>query len=95
MSVSQSDAVFAGTELLAASELQLLADASLELAAQYERHAALMEDEEGRQIALQLSRWRRRRGRYFRELSARAEHLEAACIDGPHSRISFAPTNHR
>jgi hypothetical protein len=76
---------FAETEGLAASEFQLLADASLELAARYERDAAFMDDEEGRQIALTLSRWRRRRGRYFQELSARAERSEAAAT----SRLEY------
>lgn len=69
---------FAEAEVLAASELQLLADASLELADRYERDAAFMDDEEGRQIALALSKWRRRRGRHFHELSAQAERREAA-----------------
>jgi hypothetical protein len=64
-------------ELLSASELQLLADASLELAEQYERGAAFMEDDDGRRIALALASWRRCRGRYFHELSAEAERSEA------------------
>jgi hypothetical protein len=67
----------AETEVLGSSELQLLADASIELADRYEQGAAFMEDEEGREIALALSRWRRRRGRFFHELSAQAERLEA------------------
>jgi hypothetical protein len=71
---------FAETEGLAASEFQLLADASLELAARYERDAAYMDDEEGRQLALMLSKWRQRRGRYFQELSARAERSEAVAM---------------
>jgi hypothetical protein len=69
-------------EALASSELQLLADASLELADRYQRDAAFMEDEEGRELALTLASWRRRRGRYFHELSARAERLEAAAMAG-------------
>jgi hypothetical protein len=71
-------AASAEAEVLASSELQLLADASLELAARYARDAAFMEDDEGQQIALALSRWRRRRGRFFHELSAQAERSEAA-----------------
>lgn len=67
---------------LASSELQLLADASIELADRYERDAAFMEDEEGRQLALALASWRRRRGRRFLELSARAERFEAAAVSG-------------
>jgi hypothetical protein len=68
-------------ELLTANELQLLADMNLELADQYERGAPYMEDEESRQIALVLSRWRRRRGREFRQLSAEADRMEATHID--------------
>jgi hypothetical protein len=64
-------------EILTANELQLLADMNLELADQYERGAPYMENEEGRRIALVLSRWRRRRGRDFRQLSAEAERTEA------------------
>jgi hypothetical protein len=75
-------APIAEAEALASSELQLLADASLEIAARYERDAAFMDDEEGRQLALALSRWRRLRSRYFRELSAQAERLEAAAASG-------------
>jgi hypothetical protein len=55
----------------------LLADSSLELADRYERDAEFMSDEEGRRIALVLAKWRRGRGRYFRELSAEAERIEA------------------
>jgi hypothetical protein len=85
-------------EVLAANELELLADASLELADRYERGAAFMEDEQGRRIALALSRWRRSRGRYFRELSAEAERIEAPHAerargrpwDGPISRSARA-----
>ena len=66
-----------GLDVLGASELQLLADMSLDLAVGYERSAGFMEDEDGRQLALALSRWRRDRARYFRELSAEAERLEA------------------
>jgi hypothetical protein len=68
-------------EMLAASELQLLADASLELADRYERDAAFMEDQEGCEVALALSAWRRRRRRYFRGLSAEVERLEASDLD--------------
>ena len=64
-------------EILAANELQLLADRSLELAERYERDAEFMEDEQGRQTALALANWRRQRGRYFRELSAKVEQAEA------------------
>jgi hypothetical protein len=85
----QVHAVSPRVELLAANELQLLADNSLELADRYERDAEFMEDEEGRQIALTLSSWRRHRGRYFRELSAAAERTETtrvawakACVSG-------------
>ena len=82
-------AVSPRVELLAANELQLLADNSFELADRYERGAEFMEDEEGRQIALTLSNWRRHRGRYFLELSAAAERAETtrvawanACVRG-------------
>jgi len=68
-------------QVLAASELQLLADASLELADRYERGAPFMEDEHGRRIALALSGWRRQRARYFRELSAEAERSEAPHLE--------------
>ena len=68
-------------EALGANELQLLADRSLELAERYERDAEFMGDEEGRQIALALSKWRRDRSRYFRELSAAAERCEATWVD--------------
>lgn len=71
------DAMDARVDLLAASELELLADASLELADRYERNAEFMEDEQGRRVALALSRWRRDRARYFHELSAKAERIEA------------------
>lgn len=77
MSFERFIAFDACLEVLAASELQLLADASLELADRYERDAAFMEDEQERRIALALSGWRRHRGRYFRELSAEAERIEA------------------
>ena len=83
-------AVSPRVDLLASNELQLLADKSLELADRYERDAEFMDDKEGRQIALTLSSWRRDRGRYFRELSATAERVEAtrigwarACLRGP------------
>jgi hypothetical protein len=68
-------------EILTANELQVLADMNLELADKYERGATYMEDEERCQIALGLSRWRRRRGRHFRQLSAEAERIEATHID--------------
>jgi hypothetical protein len=64
-------------DVLAANELEVLADASLELAGRYEQHARSIEDDEGRQIALALSNWRRRRGLYFRERSAEVERIEA------------------
>ena len=87
--LAQVHAVSPTVELLAANELQLLADNSLELAERYQRDAEFMDDEEGRQIALTLASWRRQRGRYFRELSAAAERLEAtrlgwarACVRG-------------
>ena len=81
VSFTRSSGVDARAEVLAASELRLLADTSLELADRYERDAEFMEDEEGRQIALALSRWRRCRGRYFLELSAEAERIEATHVD--------------
>jgi hypothetical protein len=68
------------SEVLASDELQLLADASLALADRYERDAEFMGDEDGRQTALALSRWRRQRSRYFRELSAEAERIEARMV---------------
>lgn len=93
MSLERPMGTEALVEVLAANELELLADASLELADRYERGAAFMEDEQGRRIALALSRWRRSRGRYFRELSAEAERIEAphaewarGCLGGPLSR---------
>ena len=64
--------------VLVSDELQLLADMSLELAERYERSAPFMDSDEERQAALALSRWRRDRGRHFRELSAAAERTEAA-----------------
>ena len=67
-------------ETLGANELQLLADRSLELAERYEQDAEFMGDEEGRQIALSLSKWRRDRARYFRELSAHVERTESGRI---------------
>lgn len=67
-------------DTLGANELQMLADRSLELAERYERDAEFMGDEEGREIALALSSWRRNRARYFRELSARVERAEAGRI---------------
>ncbi len=77
MSLKRSIDIDARIEALAANELEWLADRSLELAVRYERDAAFMEDQEGRQIAVALSTWRRRRGQYFRELSAEAERTEA------------------
>lgn len=74
-------------EVLAANELELLADASLELADQYERGAAFMDDEQGRRVAIALSRWRRSRGRYFRELSAQAERIEAPHVERARARL--------
>jgi hypothetical protein len=74
-------------EVLAANELELLADQSFELADRYARAAPLMEDEEGRQIARALSNWRRTRGQYFRELSAEAERKEAEELDN----LGWAP----
>ena len=66
-------------EVLAANELQLLADLSMDLATKYERNAALIEDEDVRRLTLALSKWRRERARYFREMSAAAE-----CVEAPH-----------
>jgi hypothetical protein len=68
-------------ETLTANELQVLADMNLELADKYERGVTYMEDEERRQIALALSRWRRHRGLRFRQLSAEAERIEATHND--------------
>ena len=68
-------------EVLAANELEVLADTSLELADRYARAAPFMDDENGRRIALALSRWRRSRAQYFRELSAEAERTEAEHLD--------------
>jgi hypothetical protein len=77
-------------EVLAADELQLLADANLELADRYERRAAFM-DEQGQRVALALSKWRRHRGRYFRELSAEAELLESPHLSW--ARASLRPAS--
>jgi hypothetical protein len=63
--------------VLVASELQLLADVNLDLAVKYGRNAGFMESKYEQQLALALSEWRRERARYFRELSAEAERLEA------------------
>lgn len=82
-------------EVLAATELELLADASLELADRYERGAAFMEDEQGRRLALALSRWRRHRGRYFRELSAEAERIEAPHLELARARLCTGPIRRR
>lgn len=91
--LAQVHAVSPTVEMLGANELQLLADKCLELAERYERDAEFMDDEEGRQVALTLSSWRRQRGRYFRELSATAERAEAtrigwanACLRGSTSQ---------
>jgi hypothetical protein len=65
------------SKVLVANELELLAEMSLELADRYARAAPFMEDDDGRQVALVLSTWRRSRGLYFRELSADAERTEA------------------
>jgi hypothetical protein len=75
--------------VLAANELEVLADESLELADRYARAAPFMEDEEGRQIALTLSNWRRTRGQYFRELSAEAERTEAEHLELEEPRLTF------
>lgn len=77
MSFKRSIGLDARVEVLAANELEVLADKSLELADRYARAAPFVEDEEGRQIALALSNWRRTRGQYFRELSAEAERMKA------------------
>jgi hypothetical protein len=85
--LAQVRAVSPRVELLAANELQLLADNSLALADRYERNAEFMEDEEGRQIALTLASWRRHRGRFFRELSAAAERTETTRIGWAKARM--------
>jgi hypothetical protein len=77
VSFSRCIAVPTWAQALTANELQLLADTSLELADRYERAAQSMGDEQGREVALVLATWRRDRGRYFRELSAEAERVEA------------------
>lgn len=101
VSFTRSIGVDARAEVLAANELQLLADTSLELADRYERDAEFMEDEEGRQIALALSRWRRRRGRYFLKLSAEAKRIESTHVEwartclgrpGPPAHRRLGPT---
>lgn len=81
MSVVQPSGFDPRLAVLGASELQLLADASLDLAVRYEHNAEFMDDEGERRLALALSRWRRGRARYFRELSAEAERLEAPHLD--------------
>ena len=81
MSSEQPIVADAQAHLLTANELQLLADMNLELADGYEQSAVYMENEEGRRIALTLSRWRRRRGRYFRRLSSEVERAEAGHIE--------------
>lgn len=77
MSFTRSAGADPRADVLAAHELEVLADASLELAGRYEQHARSMKDDEGRQVALALSNWRRRRGLYFRELSAEVERIES------------------
>ena len=77
MSFKRSIAVDTRVELLAANELEVLAEMSLELADRYARAAGYVEDHEGRQVALALSSWRRSRSFYFRELSAEVEQTEA------------------
>jgi len=77
VSFKRSIAVDAPVKVLAANELGLLAEMSLELADRYARAAPFMDDEDGRQVALALSNWRRSRGQYFRELSAEAERTDA------------------
>ncbi len=64
-------------QVLVSDELELLADMSLDLAERYERSAGYMDSDEERQVALVLSRWRRDRGRHFRELSAEAARAES------------------
>ncbi len=77
-------------ETLAASELQLLADMCVELADRYERNAMFMDDEQGRQLAMMLARWRRDRGRYFQELSAAAERVESPYLEWERSYLNRA-----
>jgi hypothetical protein len=81
VSVDRSIAFGPRVGVLTADELEVLADKSLELADRYARAAAFMEDQEGRQMALALSDWRRSRGLYFRQLSADAECREAEQLD--------------
>ena len=76
MLFKRSIAVDARVKVLVANELGLLAEMSDELADRYARAAPFMDDEDGRQVALALSTWRRR-GQYFRELSAEAERTDA------------------
>jgi len=75
--MSSKRSVDAAVVPLAADELEVLADLSLERADRYAQAAPFMDDEAGRQLALALSDWRRCRGLYFRELSAEAERMEA------------------
>ena len=93
VSFKRSIGVDARVEGLAANELELLADKSLGLADRYERAAAFMEDEEGRQTALALSNWRRRRGQHFRELSADAERREAEHLEWARARLRMSSSN--
>jgi hypothetical protein len=89
MSSEQPIVADAQADSLTANELQQLADMNLELASRYEQNAVYMENDEGRRIALTLSRWRRRRGRYFRRLSAEVERAEAGHTEWAKS-LSFA-----
>lgn len=93
MSFTRSIGIDARAGVLTSDELQLLADMSLEVADRYERNAPFMEDEEGGQIALALSRWRRDRGRYFRELSAEAERIEATSVEWTSTCVGREVTN--
>ena len=74
MSFSRAIGVDPRVGALAANELEVLADKSLELADRYARAAPFMEDEEGRQIALALSNWR----------DSRAVLSRAECRSGTH-----------
>ncbi len=81
-------------ETLAASELQLLADMCADLADRYERNAIFMDDDQGRELALLLARWRRDRGRYFRELSAAAERVESPYLEWERAYLDRAAEPH-
>jgi hypothetical protein len=93
VSLERTIDIDARVEVLAADELELLADANLELADRYERGAAFMEDHQGQRLALALSRWRRHRGRYFRELSAEAERIESPHLEW--TRACLGPGSHQ